>query len=91
MKRMTEITSIIFIISGLLLVSCSKQDTEPIAKGAAEKATSYTEKAGKAMESAKETVSGYTEKAQEAASSYTEKAGDAMESAKDTASEYGDI
>ena len=72
MKRILEIFSILFIVSGLLFMSCSKQDTEPKMEGTTEKGV-YGEKADDTMETVKETVSGYEEKA-----------GEAMESAKET-------
>lgn len=78
MKKIFGIISVLFIASGLLFISCSKQDTEPKVERAAEKGV-YSEKAGEMMETAKETVSGYAENAEEA-----------VESAKETVTEYGE-
>ncbi len=69
MKRILEIFSILFIVSGILFISCSKQDTELKTEGTTEKGI-LSEKAGEAMESAKETV----EKAEEAIADSGEKA-----------------
>ncbi len=83
MKRIVEVLSIIFIISGFLFVSCSREDTALKTEGTTEKGM-YGEKAGEAIESVKETVS---EQAKEIAGSYGEKAGEAIESVKETVSE----
>lgn len=80
MKKILGILSMFFIVSGLLLVSCSKQDTEPKTEQAAEEGI-YSEKAGEMMETAEETISGYAEEAGEAMESAGEKV-------KETAAEY---
>ena len=87
MKKILEVLSIIFIISGFLFVSCSSQDTSPKTEGTTEKGM-YGEKAGEAIESAKETVSNTANEAMESAKETVSKtASEAMETAKETVSE----
>jgi hypothetical protein len=82
MKNLLKIISLIFVISGLLFVSCSRQDTTPKTEGTTEKGM-YGEKAGDTMEKASEAVSDYTEKAKETVSGYEEKS-------KEAIAEYGE-